>query len=113
MSSVPSGSSAAPPGRKSPWKRFFIHVFGIALVLNSINTYGFQYFFPGCANHYGLAPDCSSYGAWRGVLETLGAWYVVNVLIRFMALLGFALDALALWYLIYLGRTIYRSVSRR
>jgi len=81
----------------------FVHVVGIALVLNTIDTYGFEFAFPECAHGF-LATSCSQYAdpRTRAVAQALGDWQVLNLLARFMAGVGLVLDALAIWYLVFL-----------
>ncbi len=98
-----------------PWTRFgvapFVHLIGIALVLNTVNTYGFGLFFPKCKYNF-LAAGCSQYGANAHFLETLGNWQMVNLIFRFMMIAGFSLDILAGAYLVYLFKRI-RSGRRK
>jgi hypothetical protein len=88
----------------------FVHLAGAALVLNSINTYGFQFFFPKCSHSF-LATSCYEYGNGRAAhfLSALGDFQVVNLIFRFMMFVGLGLDVLAIWYLVY----VYRSLFRR
>lgn len=97
------------------WKRTlitpFVHLGGVVLVLNSINTYGFEFFFPKCINSQ-LATSCYQYHAasLAHFLEALGDLRTVNLLLRFMMIVGFGLDVLAIWYLAYLfSRLLRRS----
>lgn len=96
-----------------PIARPVIHLLGIALVLNSINTYGFPYFFPDCRTP-GIAPTVcpASYGAYRDFVESLGGLRLANLILRFMALIGFGLDLLAAIYLIYLVGLIAGRVRK-
>jgi hypothetical protein len=100
------------------WKqvvRPLIHLFGIALVLNTINTYCFPYLFPACQTA-GIAPThCpASYGDYRDFVESLGGLRLANLILRFMALIGFALDFLALFYLIYVMSILFgKAIGRK
>lgn len=113
--SNPVQHSATQP--ESGWKqviRPLIHLFGIALVLNTINTYFFPYLFPGCQTQGIAATHCpASYGDYRDVVESLGGLRLANLILRFMALIGFALDFLALFYLIYLISILFGKATGR
>jgi hypothetical protein len=91
----------------SGWKRVivaaFVHVVGTLLVLNTLNTYGLpELLFPRCSYGY-LAASCSYQDATvRHVAESLRNWQMVNLIFRFMAMVGFVFDALAIWYVAYL-----------
>jgi hypothetical protein len=90
--------------------RPLIHLFGIALVLNTINTYFFPYLFPDCETQGIAATHCpASYGNYRDLVESLGGLRLANLILRFMALIGFALDFLALFYVIYLMSIFFRK----
>jgi TPR repeat protein len=88
----------------------FVHVAGIALVLNSLVTYGLpELLFPKCSYGY-LAASCSEYQdlGVRHIAEALRNWQTVNLVFRFMALFGFVFDALAVWYVAYLAQPLFR-----
>jgi len=85
-----------------------VHLTGVALVLNSINTYGFEFFFPKCTRS-SLAASCYQYGSSAHFLESLGGLQVVNLLLRFMMVIGFGLDILAVAYLVFLCKKLFRS----
>ena|SRR5579862_5727968 len=96
------------------WKRLliapFVHLIGLVLVLNSINTYGFQLFFPKCRGN-DMTTSCYQYHFSDRVahfLQTLGDLQIENLLFRFMMIMGFALDILAVWYLVYLYKRLFR-----
>jgi hypothetical protein len=91
------------------WRRatvaVFVHVAGIALVLDSLTTYGFFIAFPHCSYAF-LAPACTQITDphTREIVNAFGNWAMANLIWRFMAMVGLVLDALAVWYVIYLGR---------
>jgi len=95
------------------WKRLIVsilvHLTGIALVLNTLTTYGFGIVFPHCSHSF-LATDCTQFSdpQTRAIVNAIGNWAVVNLIFRFMAGLGFVLDALAVWYVVYLCRLLFR-----
>ncbi|HTV38535.1 MAG TPA: hypothetical protein VMF12_19055 [Xanthobacteraceae bacterium] len=116
--SDPVQQSATPQQPPLSWKevlRPLVHLLGIALVLNSINTYFYPYLFPGCQTPGIAATHCpASYGDYRDFVESLGSLRLANLILRFMALIGFALDFLAVFYLIYVvGLILRKSVRRR
>lgn len=93
------------------WRRVgvaaFVHVIGIALVLNTLITYGLpQLMFPKCSPGAWLATSCWNYKdpAVRQFATALHDWQMVNLIWHFMAMIGFAFDALAIWYVAYLCR---------
>jgi TPR repeat protein len=99
----------------SGWRRIllasFVHVVGVALVLNTLNTYGLpELIFPQCTAGAWLSTSCGNYQdpAVRELATTLHDWQTVNLIWRFMAMVGFLFDALAVAYLIYLGRGLRR-----
>jgi TPR repeat protein len=103
----------------SGWRRMVgamvVHVGGIVLVLNTLNTYGLpELLFPHCA--YGnLDAHCSDYKdlGIRHLAENLRNWQTVNLVFRFMAMIGFVLDALAIGYIVYLVRGMRSSWRSR
>jgi len=84
------------------WQRVIVavlvHVAGIALVLNTLTTYGFWIVFPHCSHSF-LASACTEISdpPTRKIVNEIGDWAVVNLIFRFMAGVGFVLDALAVW----------------
>jgi hypothetical protein len=86
-----------------------VHLAGAALVLNTLTTYGFSIVFPHCSHSF-LATDCTQISDphTRMIVNGIGDWAVVNLIFRFMAGIGFVLDALAVWYVVYLCRLLIR-----
>ena len=86
----------------------FVHVVGIALVLNTLTTYGFAVVFPQCSHNF-LATSCTQIADpnTRKIVDAIGDWSVVNLIFRFMAGIGLVLDALAVWYTVYLWRRVF------
>ena len=86
-----------------------VHVAGAALVLNTLTTYGFGIVFPHCSHSF-LATDCTQISDphTRAIVNGIGDWAVVNLIFRFMAGVGLVLDALAVWYVVYLCRLLFR-----
>ena len=86
-----------------------VHVAGTALLLNTLVTYGFEIVFPHCSHSF-LATDCTQIGDphTRMIVNAIGNWAVVNLIYRFMVGVGFVLDALVVWYLVYLWRLLFR-----
>jgi membrane protein YqaA with SNARE-associated domain len=99
------------------WKRLavgiFVHAAGIALVLNSLTTYGFGLVFPHCSHNF-LATACTQISDphTRKIVNEIGDWAMVNLLFRFMAGIGLVLDILAAWYLVYLCQLLFRRSPR-
>jgi hypothetical protein len=99
------------------WRRLaagiFVHAAGIALVLNSLTTYGFWLVFPHCSHNF-LATACTQISDphTRKVVNEIGDWAVVNLIFRFMAGIGLALDILAAWYVVYLCQLLFRRTLR-
>ncbi len=91
-----------------------VHVAGLALVLNTLTTYGFWIVFPHCSHSF-LATDCTQISDphTRAIVNEIGDWSVVNLIFRFMAGVGLVLDALAVWYLAYLCRLLFRRARVR
>jgi hypothetical protein len=93
------------------WKRLltspFVHIVGVALVLNSINTYAFQFFFPKCTHAF-LATSCYEYGNGGAAhfIQALGDFQIINLIFRFMMIIGLGLDVLAIWYAVYVYRLL-------
>jgi Sel1 repeat-containing protein len=85
-----------------------VHAAGIALVLNTLTTYGFWVVFPHCSHNF-LATACTQIADpnTRKIVNEIGDWAVVNLIFRFMAGVGFILDALAAWYVVYLCRLLF------
>jgi hypothetical protein len=86
-----------------------VHAAGIALVLNTLTTYGFWIVFPHCSHNF-LATACTQIADpnTRKIVNEIGDWAVVNLIFRFMAGVGLILDALAAWYVVYLCRLLVR-----
>jgi hypothetical protein len=111
------GMVVLPRRELTGWKQLLftslVHLVGFALVLNSINTYGFQFFFPKCTHGF-LATSCYEYGSGPAahVLQALGDYQVVNLIFRFMMGLGFGLDVLAIWYVVYIYRSLIRGKAQ-
>jgi hypothetical protein len=107
------GLLALQRGALTGWQRpcvaVFVHLAGIALVLNTLTTYGFGIVFPHCSHSF-LATACTqiSDAQTRKIVNEIGDWATVNLIFRFMAGVGFVLDALAVWYLVYLCRLIFK-----
>jgi len=104
----------------SGWRRIalatYVHVIGIALVLNTLNTYGLpELIFPKCTGGAWLSTSCWNYKdpAVRQVANTLHDWQMFNLIWRFMAMLGFLSDALAIWYVTYVYRLARGRASLR
>ena len=97
------------------WQRVIVavlvHVAGIALVLNTLTTYGFWIVFPHCSHNF-LATACTEISdpQTRKIVNEIGDWAVVNLIFRFMAGVGFVLDALAVWYVVYLWQLLFRRL---
>ncbi|MFZ1971980.1 MAG: tetratricopeptide repeat protein [Candidatus Acidiferrales bacterium] len=91
-----------------------VHAAGIALVLNTLTTYGFGIVFHQCSHTF-LATDCTQIADpnMRNLLNKIGDWAVLNLIFRFMAGIGLVLDALAVWYVVYLVRIIFRRSRPR
>jgi hypothetical protein len=99
------------------WQRLvagiFVHAAGIALVLNSLTTYGFWIAFPHCSHDF-LATACTQISDphTRKIVNEIGDWAMVNLIFRFMAGIGLVLDILAAWYLVYLWQLFFKRSSR-
>jgi hypothetical protein len=96
-------------GRQQLLVAVFVHLAGVALVLNTLTTYGFGIVFPHCSHSF-LATDCTQISDphTRAIVSDIGDWAVVNLIFRFMAGVGLVLDALAVWYVVYLCRLVFR-----
>jgi hypothetical protein len=98
------------------WRRLtvaiFVNLAGVALVLNTLTTYGFEIVFPHCAHNF-LATACTQISDpnTRKIVNEIGDWAVVNLIFRFMAGIGLVLDVLAVWYVVYLCRRLFRRPS--
>jgi TPR repeat protein len=95
----------------SGWRRgvlaTYVHVVGIVLVVNTLITYGLpQLLFPKCSAGAWLATSCWQYKdlGVRRLATELHDWQMMNLIWRFMAMIGFILDVLAAWYVVYLCR---------
>jgi Sel1 repeat len=88
-----------------------VHVAGIALVLNTLTTYGFWIVFPHCSHNF-LATACTQISdpQTRKIVNEIGDWAMVNLIFRFMAGVGLVLDALAVWYVVYLCQMLFRRL---
>jgi hypothetical protein len=94
------------------WKRvvvaFFIHCVGIALLLNTLNTYTLELFLSNCSANF-LAVHCvAGNPRLQGLVDWLTNWQMINLIFRFMAMVGLVLDALSLWYVWYLFQRFFR-----
>jgi TPR repeat protein len=101
------------------WRRVavasYVHVVGIALVLNTLNTYGLpQLLFPKCSAGAWLSTSCWNYQdpAVRQFATTLHDWQMFNLIWRFMAGIGLLADVLAIWYVGYLVQLLLRRHPR-
>jgi hypothetical protein len=90
-----------------------VHLAGIALVLNTLTTYGFWLVFPHCSHNF-LATSCTQIADphTRQIVNEIGDWAMMNLIWRFMAVVGLILDVLAVWYVVYLCQLLRRR-SRR
>jgi hypothetical protein len=99
------------------WPRLIValivHLAGIALVLNTLTTYGFWLVFPGCSHNF-LATACTqiSDSHTRMIVNQIGDWAMINLIWRFMAGVGLILDALAVWYVVFLCQLLRRRFRR-
>jgi Sel1 repeat len=107
------GLIALQRNRLAGWQHLvvtvLVHAAGAALLLNTLATYGFGLLFPHCSHSF-LATDCTQISdpQTRAIVNGIGDWAVVNLVFRFMAGIGFVLDALVVWYLVYLCRLLFR-----
>jgi Sel1 repeat len=97
----------------SGWRYFcvalFVHVGGAFLVINSLITYGFWIVVPNCKFGF-LAPSCTQFGDphTRSIVNWFANYAIVNLIFRFMMIVGLGMDLLAGWYLVYLVRFVFR-----
>jgi hypothetical protein len=105
-------------GTLTGWKHLCVaipvHAAGIALVLNTLNTYGFWIVFPHCSHNF-LATACTQIADphTRKIVNEIGDWAMVNLIFRFMAGIGLVLDGLAIWYVVYLCRLLFKRPRAR
>jgi hypothetical protein len=105
------GLVALQRGKLTGWQHLgvgvFVHVAGIVLVLNTLTTYGFWIVFPHCSHNY-LATACTQISDphTRKIVNEIGDWAMVNLIFRFMAGVGLVLDALAVWYVVYVWQRL-------
>ena len=80
-------------------------------MLNTLTTYGFWIVFPHCSHSF-LATACTEISdpPTRKIVNEIGDWAVVNLIFRFMAGVGFVLDALAVWYVVHLWQLLFRRL---
>jgi TPR repeat protein len=97
------------------WRRVvlasFVHLIGVALVLNTLITFGLpELIFPKCSPGGWLSTSCWNYTdpAVRKFATSLHDWQMMNLIWRFMAMVGFVFDALAILYLAFLWRGLLR-----
>jgi Sel1 repeat len=96
----------------SGWQFFcvavFVHAVGTFLVINSLITYGFWIVVPGCKFGF-LAPSCTQFTDphTRSIANWFANYAMVNLIFRFMAMVGLGMDLLAGWYLVYLARFVF------
>jgi hypothetical protein len=78
-------------------------------VINSLITYGFWIVVPHCKFGF-LAASCTQFGDphTRSIVNWFANYAIVNLIFRFMMIVGLAMDALAAWYLVYLVRFVFR-----
>jgi hypothetical protein len=94
------------------WQYFcvavFVHAVGTFLVINSLITYGFWIVVPNCKFGF-LAPSCTQFTDphTRSIANWFANYAMVNLIFRFMAIVGLGMDALAAWYLVYLARLVF------
>jgi hypothetical protein len=95
------------------WQHFcvavFVHAVGVFLVINSLITYGFWIVVPHCSFGF-LAPACTQFSDphTRSIVNWFANYAMVNLIFRFMAIVGLGMDLLAGWYLVYLVRLVWR-----
>jgi tetratricopeptide (TPR) repeat protein len=87
-----------------------VHATGIMLLLDTLTTYGFWIVFPHCSHNF-LATACTQISDQhtRMIVNEFGDWAMVNLVFRFMAGVGLVVDALAVWYVVYLCRLLFRG----
>jgi Sel1 repeat-containing protein len=99
--------------RVTGWQYFcvavFVHVGGAFLVINSLITYGFWIVVPHCSFNF-LAPACTQFADahTRSVVNWIANYAMINLIFRFMMVVGLAMDVMAGWYLVYLVRLVWR-----
>jgi hypothetical protein len=99
-------------GTLTGWKRaatvVFVHCVGIVLVLNTLNTYTLELFLSKCGsawlNVHCVAPN----PRFQGLVDWLTAWQMINLIARFMVIIGLLLDVLSGWYVWYLLRPLFK-----
>ena len=112
------GLIALQRGGLKGWPRlnvaFFVHVAGVLLVLDTLTTYGFLIVFPHCSHNF-LATACTQISdpGTRKVVNEMGDWATVNLIFRFMGGVGFIVDVLSVWYVVYLLRKLFKSSRAR
>jgi Sel1 repeat len=100
-------------GKLSGWRKYgvalFVHVGGAFLVINSLITYGFWIVVPHCQFGF-LAPSCTQFtdAHTRSIVNWFANYAMVNLIFRFMMVVGLAMDALAVWYAVYLVRLVLK-----
>ena len=105
-------------GTLTGWKHLCVaipvHAAGIALVLNTLTTYGFWIVFPHCSHNF-LATACTQIAdpQTRKIVNQIGDFAMMNLIFRFMAGIGLVLDGLAIWYVVYLCRFAFRRPRPR
>jgi hypothetical protein len=86
-----------------------VHAAGVFLVGNTLVTYGFFIMFHKCSYAF-LAPACTQISDphTRQIVNSIGGYAMMNLIFRFMAVVGFAMDFLAGWYAVHLVRLVLR-----
>jgi hypothetical protein len=74
----------------------FVHTAGVGLVLNTLTTYGFWIVSPHCSHDF-LATACTpiSDRHTRKIVNQIGDFAMMNLIWRFIAIVGLVLDVLA------------------
>lgn len=109
---------ALQSGALAGWKKsaatVFVHLVGPLLVLDSLLTYTTWFLTWNCSHGY-LDTHCTQIAdpSLRSLLNALGDFQMVNLIFRFMALVGFALDVLAGWYLVYVWNEWVRGRNQK
>ena len=93
------------------WQHFcvaFVHSVGTFLVINSLITYGFWIVVPNCKFAW-LSPACTQFTDphTRSMVNWFANYAVMNLIFRFMMIVGLGMDVLAGWYLVYLVRLVF------
>ena len=105
--------AALQSGTLTGWQRpaasAFVHVVGPLLVLDTLLTYTTWFLTWNCGHDF-LATACTQIAdrGTRHFLNELGDFQMVNLIFRFMAMVGFFIDALAVLYLVYVWRQFVR-----